>query len=49
MQNHGVDHLLIVTDHRAVDLDLVLEHAPLVVDSRNATKGRAAKARILRL
>jgi UDP-N-acetyl-D-glucosamine dehydrogenase len=44
-----LDCAVIVTDHRAVDLDLVLEHAPLVVDSRNATKGRASKARILRL
>jgi UDP-N-acetyl-D-glucosamine dehydrogenase len=44
-----LDCAVIVTDHRAVDLDLVLEHAPLVVDSRNATKGRASKAQILRL
>ena len=40
---------MIVTDHAAMDLDAVLGHAPLVVDSRNATKGRKAKARVLKL
>ena len=31
------DLVLIVTDHTAVDYGLVVQHAPLVVDSRNAT------------
>jgi UDP-N-acetyl-D-glucosamine dehydrogenase len=31
------DCVLIVTDHSAVDYDLVVRHAPLVVDTRNAT------------
>jgi UDP-N-acetyl-D-glucosamine dehydrogenase len=29
---------LIVTDHSAVDYALVVRHAPLVVDTRNATR-----------
>jgi UDP-N-acetyl-D-glucosamine dehydrogenase len=31
--------VLIVTDHSAYDWDWIVEHAPLVVDSRNATRG----------
>ncbi len=30
----AADAVLLVTDHRAVDYGLVLEHAPLVVDTR---------------
>jgi UDP-N-acetyl-D-glucosamine dehydrogenase len=33
-----VDVVLIVTDHSAVDYDLVVRHAPLIVDTRNATR-----------
>jgi UDP-N-acetyl-D-glucosamine dehydrogenase len=44
-----LDCAVIVTDHSTLDLEVVLEHVPLVIDSRNATKGRAAKARILKL
>ncbi len=33
------DAVLIVTDHTAVDYAAVVAHAPLVVDTRNATKG----------
>jgi UDP-N-acetyl-D-glucosamine dehydrogenase len=32
------DLVLIVTDHSAVDYGLVVEHAPLIVDTRNATR-----------
>ena len=32
------DLVLIVTDHAAVDYSFVVEHAPLVVDTRNATR-----------
>jgi UDP-N-acetyl-D-glucosamine dehydrogenase len=32
------DCVLIVTDHSAYDYDFIVRHAPLVVDSRNATK-----------
>jgi len=45
----ALDCAVIVTDHSAVDLDVVLEHVPLVVDSRNATRGRTSKARVLKL
>jgi UDP-N-acetyl-D-glucosamine dehydrogenase len=34
----GVDAVLIVTDHSGIDYDAVVRHAPLVVDSRNATR-----------
>jgi UDP-N-acetyl-D-glucosamine dehydrogenase len=34
----GQDAVLIVTDHSACDYDLVVRHAPLVVDTRNATR-----------
>ncbi len=32
------DCILIATDHSAYDYDFVVQHAPLVVDTRNATK-----------
>ncbi len=35
------DAVVIVTDHADVDYAMVVEHAPLVVDTRNATKGIA--------
>ena len=34
----GQDCALIVTDHSACDYELVVRHAPLVVDTRNATR-----------
>lgn len=34
----GTDLVLIVTDHDAVDYAEVVEHAPLVLDTRNATR-----------
>jgi UDP-N-acetyl-D-glucosamine dehydrogenase len=42
--------VLIATDHKAVDYDAVVEHAKLIVDTRNATgrkkrpAGRVVKA-----
>ena len=33
------DCVLIATDHSAYDYDFIVEHAPLVVDTRNATVG----------
>ncbi len=33
------DAVLIATDHSAVDYDAVVRHAPLVIDTRNATSG----------
>ena len=38
------DCVLIVTDHSAYDYEFIVRHAPLVVDTRNATKGVAAQA-----
>jgi UDP-N-acetyl-D-glucosamine dehydrogenase len=35
------DAVLIVTDHSSVDYAWVVRHAPLVVDTRNATAGAA--------
>ena len=34
----GLDCLLIATDHSSCDYDSIVRHAPLVVDTRNATK-----------
>ena len=33
------DCVLIVTDHSAYDWDWIARHAPLIIDTRNATKG----------
>jgi len=35
----GLDAVLIITDHTAVDYGHVVRHAPLIVDTRNATRG----------
>ena len=35
----GQDCVLIVTDHSAYDWAWIVEHASLVVDTRNATRG----------
>jgi UDP-N-acetyl-D-glucosamine dehydrogenase len=37
------DCVLIVTDHSAYDWPWIVEHAPLVVDTRNATRGVVAE------
>ena len=34
----GLDCALIAMDHSAYDYDFIVRHAPLVVDTRNATK-----------
>ena len=36
------DCVLIATDHSAYDYDFIVRHAPLVVDTRNATKNVTA-------
>jgi UDP-N-acetyl-D-glucosamine dehydrogenase len=38
----GVDAVVVVTDHDAVDYRFVVEHAPLVLDTRHAVKFPAA-------
>ena len=35
----AMDCVLIATDHSDYDYDFIVQHAPLVVDTRNATKG----------
>ena len=37
------DAVLIVTDHSGVNYDLVLQNAPLVVDTRGVFRGRNGK------
>lgn len=43
----AADAVVVVTDHRAVDYDLVARHARLVVDTRGALRGRAGAARVV--
>lgn len=45
----AADVVIIVTDHTAVDYDLVLDAAPLVVDARGVLRGRSGRARIVPL
>jgi UDP-N-acetyl-D-glucosamine dehydrogenase len=35
---HAHDAVLIVTDHSSVDYELIVREAPLVIDTRNATR-----------
>jgi len=45
----AADCVLISTDHSSVDYDLVCKHAPLVVDTRNATgQKKRAKSRVVK-
>jgi len=41
----GADCVLIVTDHATIDYALIAEHAPLVVDTRNAIERHAPRPR----
>ncbi len=41
------DAVLIVTDHDNVDYDMILCNAPLVVDTRNATRNLAGRSQIV--
>lgn len=38
------DAVVVTSDHSSLDYDLVLEHAPIVVDPRNGLKGKSGKA-----
>jgi UDP-N-acetyl-D-glucosamine dehydrogenase len=42
---HGLDAAVIVTNHRAVDYDLVVECAPLILDTRGVLRHRNGKVR----
>lgn len=43
----AADAVLVVTDHRAVDYDLVARHARLVIDTRGVLRGRTGTARVV--
>lgn len=43
------DVVVIVSNHRDVDYGMVLEHAPVVVDTRNAIRGLRGHARVVKL
>jgi UDP-N-acetyl-D-glucosamine dehydrogenase len=36
----SVDATMLITDHKAVDYDLILDHAPLIIDTRGLYRGR---------
>jgi UDP-N-acetyl-D-glucosamine dehydrogenase len=42
------DAILIVTDHTRFDWELILRHARLIVDTRNATAGVPGMARVVK-
>jgi UDP-N-acetyl-D-glucosamine dehydrogenase len=39
----ATDAAIVITDHKAVDYDLVLQHAPLVIDTRGVYRNRNGK------
>jgi UDP-N-acetyl-D-glucosamine dehydrogenase len=39
----AADAVIIVTDHKAVDYDLVLQHAPLIIDTRGVYRHKNEK------
>ncbi|MGD8792054.1 MAG: hypothetical protein PVF47_05825, partial [Anaerolineae bacterium] len=43
------DCAIVVADHRVVDYARVLQKAPIVVDTRNATQGLRGPARVVRV
>lgn len=45
----GADCVVVVTDHTCFDWNHVLNHAPLVVDTRNVTDGQSGPARVVKL
>lgn len=45
----NTDCVVIATDHSSLPLKLLLEHAPLIYDTRNVTKGFVGKAKIVKL
>jgi UDP-N-acetyl-D-glucosamine dehydrogenase len=45
----ALDAVVIVTDHTAIDYQLIVDEAPLVIDTRNATRGMRPRARVVSL
>ncbi|WP_246096597.1 nucleotide sugar dehydrogenase [Paenibacillus sinopodophylli] len=43
-----VDCVIIATDHSSLPLQLLLDHAPFIYDTRNVTNGALGKAKIVR-
>ena len=41
--------VVITTDHTGTDWEMILEKAKLVIDTRNATRGKRGKARVIRI
>jgi len=44
-----MDAVVIATDHTGIPVEFMLEHAKLIYDTRNSTKGKRGKAKVLRL
>jgi UDP-N-acetyl-D-glucosamine dehydrogenase len=45
----AADCVVVITDHSAFDWDFIGAHARVIVDTRNALRGRAVPARVIRL
>jgi len=45
----SADAVVITTNHKAIDWELVVERAKLVIDTRNATAGRKGRAKVIKL
>ncbi len=43
----GEDAVVIVTDHSAYDWRMIVEHAPLVIDTRGATRGLGSRSNVV--
>ncbi|HPU02238.1 MAG TPA: UDP binding domain-containing protein, partial [Bacillota bacterium] len=39
----GVDLVVITTDHSSIDYRMLVQNAPVILDTRNATKGIAGR------
>ena len=39
----SVDAAIVITNHKAVDYDLILDHAPLIIDTRGVFRDRNDK------
>ena len=45
----GMDAVVIATNHSGMPLEMLLQHASILYDSRNVTKGMRGNARVIRL
>jgi len=45
----SVDAVVITTDHARTDWQMILDNARLVIDTRNATKNKKGKARVIKI